>query len=366
MCLDNAPEKRYTIDRSEKDANKGDNMSISVKKYGECDGKIVNAYTLDNGKDLCAEILNYGGTLTRLVYKGTDVVLGWGSFDEYLDNNLCFGSTIGRNSNRIENAEFELNGKVYKLCANNGRNNIHGGQIGFHKKVWEAATVDGDEPALVLSYFSPDGEEGFPGNAEIQVTYTLTADNGIQIHYEATCDSDTVINMTNHSYFNLNGHDSGSVEGHNLWLASHFYTPNTEEVMPYGEIHSVQGTPFDFSTETKIGDRLAMKHKQIEMFGGFDHNFVIDGKGYRLAAKAKGEKSGIAMEMYTDRPGVQIYTPKKFTPDRKYKDGATYVPLNAFCLETQAFPNGLKFSHYPDVVLKKGEKYDTTTTYKFS
>lgn len=340
-------------------------MSVSTKKYGEFNGKDVNAYTLDNGRGLCAEIINYGGILTRLVYNGTDVVLGWDNFEEYLNNTGCLGATIGRNSNRIENSEFELNGKIYKLYANNGRNNLHGGKDGFNKKLWDAECMDTDEPALVLSYLSPDGEEGFPGNARIKVTYTLTADNAIQIHYEGECDQDTVINMTNHSYFNVDGHESGSIEGQSLWLASHFYTPNTQEVMPYGEILSVEGTPFDFTTESKIGDRLAIKHKQIEMFGGYDHNFVLDGRGYRLAGVIKGEKSGITMEMYTDQPGIQLYTPAKFNPDRKYKDGAKYGRYGAICFETQAFPNGLKFSHFPDIVVRKGEKYDTVTTYKF-
>lgn len=340
-------------------------MSISMRKYGELNGNDVNAYTLDNGKGLCAEIINYGGILTRLVYNGTDVVLGWDNFEEYLNNTGCLGATIGRNSNRIENSEFELNGKTYKLYANNGRNNLHGGKEGFDKKIWDAECIDAEEPALVLSYLSPDGEEGFPGNAQIKVTYTLTSDNAIQIHYEGECDQDTVINMTNHSYFNVNGHESGSIENQSLWLASHFYTPNTQEVMPYGEVLSVEGTPFDFSTEAKIGERLAIKHEQIDMFGGYDHNFVLDGKGYRLAGVMKGDKSGITMEMYTDQPAVQLYIPIKFNPDRKYKDGATYVHYGALCLETQAFPNGLKYSHFPNVVVKKGEKYDTVTAYKF-
>ena len=340
-------------------------MSIIRKKYGELNGNIIYAYILDNCRGLSAEIINYGAILTHLVYNGTDVVLGYDNFDEYIDNPYYMGAIIGRNSNVIENAEFTLNGKNYKLFPNDKRNNNHGGKEGFNKKIWNAEYVDGEEPSLVLTYLSPDGEEGFPGNAHIKVTYTLTTDNALQIHYEVECDQDTVINMTNHSYFNLNGHNSGSIEGHRLWLASHFYTPCTEKLVPCGEIRSVEGTPFDFTTESKIRERLAIGHKQIEMLGGYDHNFVLDGRGHRLAGTLKGDKSGITMEMYTNQPAVQFYLPVEFNPDRKYKDGAKYIQYGALCLETQAFPNGLKHSHFPDVVLKKGDKYDRMTAYKF-
>ncbi len=340
-------------------------MSIISKKYGELNRKDIYAYTLDNCRGLSAEIINYGAILTRLVYNGIDVVLGYDNFDEYIDNADYMGAIIGRNSNVIESSEFTLNGKTYKLFANDKKNNLHGGKEGFNKKIWNTECVDGDEPSLVLTYLSPDGEEGFPGNAHIKVTYTLTTDNALHIHYEAMCDKDTVINMTNHSYFNLNGHDSGSVEGQSLWLASHFYTPNTQEIIPCGEIRLVEGTPFDFTEESKIEERLAIKHEQIDMFGGYDHNLILDGSGYRLAGILKGDKSGITMEMYTDQPGVQFYLPVEFNPDRKYKDGAKYVHYGALCLETQAFPNGLKYSHFPNVVLKKGDKYDKITTYKF-
>lgn len=340
-------------------------MSITSRKYGELNGNDIYSYKLNNCRGLSAEIINYGAILTRLVYNGTDVILGYDKFGEYIDNADYMGAIIGRNSNIIESSEFTLNGKTYKLFPNDKKNNLHGGKEGFNKKIWNAECVDGDEPALVLTYLSPDGEEGFPGNAHVKVTYTLTTDNSLKIHYEVESDQDTVVNMTNHSYFNINGHDSGSIEGQSLWLASHFYTPNTQEIIPCGEIRSVEGTPFDFTKESKIGERLAIRHKQIDMFGGYDHNFVIDGRGYRLAAILKGDKSGITMEMYTDQPAFQFYLPVDFNPDREYKDGAKYVHYGALCLETQAFPNGLKYSHFPDVVLKKGDKYDRITAYKF-
>lgn len=340
-------------------------MAITVEKFGELDGKEVNVYTLTNKSDLSVEIINLGGIIKRLVYKGVDVVTGRDSLEEYKNNSGCFGALIGRNSNRIENSEFELNGKKYTLYANNGRNNLHGGKIGFDKKVWDAKAIDGDEPKLVLTYVSPDGEEGFPGNADIKVTYTLTKDSGIEIHYEGTCDEDTVLNMTNHSYFNLNGHASGNIDGHSMWIDADFYTPNTDECMPYGEILSVKGTPFDFSTDALMGERFKADYEQIKMFNGFDHNLVLNGKGFRKIAEAKGDKTGITMQVYTDLPGVQLYTSNGADSDRVCKDGATYCHHSAFCLETQMFPNNLKYSHFPSAILKKGDKYDTKTTYKF-
>lgn len=341
-------------------------MSIVKEKYGELNGNEVYIFTLDNNKGLSAKILNYGGIITNLVYDGTDVVFGRSSFEEYLQNNGYYGAIIGRNSNRIENSEFVLNGKTYKLYANDGRNNLHGGKIGFDKKIWDFKMIDKDEPALELTLNSPDGDEGYPGNLEVKVTYTLTCDNAISIHYEGICDSDTVLNMTNHSYFNMNGHDSGSVDNQKLWLDSDFYTPNTIECMPNGEVLSVKGTPFDFKTDITLGEHFASEHEQVAAFGGFDHNFALNGYGYRLAGKLTGDKTGISMEMYTDCSGVQIYTCNKPYTSRVCKDGAIYSEHGAICLETQCFPNALKFSHFPNGFLNKGDKYDKTTTYKFS
>ena len=342
-------------------------MSITRKKYGEFEGQEVIAYTLDNAKGLSAEILNYGGIITRLVFNGVDVALGWDNFDEYLNNGSCYGAMIGRNSNRIEKAEFELNGKKYTLEANDRKkSNLHGGANGFDKKIWDVETVESEEPALILRRLSPDGEEGFPGNAAIKVTYTLTKDNAIEIHYEGECDSDTIINMTNHTYFNPNGHKSGSVEDCKLRLNSSFYTPNTECCYPDGRVLPVDNTPFDFREERTLGDNLGIKHEQTEMFGGYDHNFILDGRGYRSVGEFTGDKSGITIEVFTDLPGVQLYIPCSGpNSSRKCKDGATYCRRNALCLETQMFPNSMKHSHFPTIIVKAGEKYDTKTAYKF-
>ncbi len=340
-------------------------MAINKLKFGECGGKDVYAYTLTNKNGLTAEILNYGGIIRKLIYKNVDVLLGRDTMEEYLNNEGYFAALIGRNSNRIEKSEFELNGKTYKLYANDGRNNLHGGKVGFDKKIWDAEMIDDEEPSLVLTAVSPDGEEGFPGTVHVQVTYTLTNDNSLKIHYVGESDADTVLNMTNHAYFNLNGHASGTVDGHSLWLDSDFYTPNSDECIPTGEVISVKDTPFDFSTNDSLGTRFAAEYEQIRKFGGFDHNFVLNGRGYRKVGRLQGDKTGIVMEIYTDQSGIQVYSGNVIEEGRVCKDGAIYGKHHGVCFETQAFPNCMRFSHFPDAVLKKEEKYDTTTSYRF-
>lgn len=340
-------------------------MSVNREKIAEFNQKEIYQYTLDNGKGSTAQILNYGGIIKKLIYKDIDVVLGRDTFEEYLNNDGYFGAIIGRNSNRIENSEFELSGKVYNLYRNDGRNNLHGGRNGFDKKVWDAEIVDGEEPSLILHLISPDGEEGFPGEVEVKVKYTLTADNSLRIHYEGKTDADTILNMTNHSYFNLNGHLNGTINGHKLWINSDFYTPNTNECMPYGEVLNVNGTPFDFNSNETLGERFKSDHIQITMFGGFDHNFVLNGRGYRKVACLRGDKSGISMEVYTDRNGMQLYTGNMIDDNCVYKDKIVYSKHSGLCLETQAFPNSMRYSHFPNGILRKSEKYNTVTVYKF-
>lgn len=338
---------------------------INKVLFGTHEGKEVYAYTLDNGKDLSATILSYGGIIQKLIYKGTDVVLGRQSMEEYLQNAGCLGAAIGRNSNRIKDSKFNLNGKTYTLFANNNGNNLHGGKIGFDKRVWDVEEKDGAEPAITLSRLSPDGEEGFPGNAEVKITYTLTAENSIKLHYEATCDQDTLMNLTNHTYFNLNGHDSGVIDNQLIQMNCSFFTPNTEECMPYGEVLKVDGTPFDMRIQKTFKDGFSSDYPQATLFNGFDHNFMIDGEGYRLGVVAKGDKTGITMEMYTDTPAVQLYTANFLTNDRVCKDGVTYGLHHGFCLETQEVPNGINIPFIKSPILRKGDKYDTTTEYKF-
>ncbi len=322
----------------------------------------IYLFTLNNSKELKAEILNYGGIIKRLIFNGVDVVLGR---DDYTNNEGYLGALVGRNSNRISNAQFTLNKTDYKLAKNDGNANLHGGITGYSHRVWDYEMFDEDEPKLILSLNSPDGEEGFPGNAELKVTYILTKNNSIVIHYEGICDADTIINMTNHTYFNLNGHNSGKIDNHTLQIDADYFTPNTEECYPNGEILSVKGTDFDFTSPKKIGDGFSGDDEQIQMFGGYDHNFIINNTGYRKFCEAKGDLSGIIMEGYTNQPGVQLYTGNGLNEANPCKDGADYKVHNAFCLETQYFPNAINYPHFPSPVLKKGEKYDTTTEYLF-
>ena len=336
------------------------------------DGEEVFLYELDNEKNVKAQIINYGGIIKNLWVKDSggnyiDVVLGRDTLEEYFNNNGCFGAFIGRYANRVGNSKFTLNGTEYQLFANNGKNSLHGGKKGFDKYVLKENSVDSSaEPSVTFEMLSPDGDEGYPGNLKVTLTYELTADNGLVIHYEAVSDKDTVINFTNHSYFNLNGASSGDALGHTLWMNCPFYTPNTKECMPCGEILSVKDTPFDFLTPKKVGDVIFSDCEQLSMFKGFDHNFVIDGKGFRKAATLTGEKSGIVMDVYTDKPGVQLYSGNGIQTDRVCKNGLTYPRYGGLCLETQFFPNSTSFSHFPSPIFKAGEVYDYKTEYRFS
>ncbi len=342
-------------------------MSIKKNLYGVLDNKNeVYSYTLDNHKGMKVEILSFGGIVKRIILNEVDVVLGYDKLEDYIVNKGCLGSTVGRHANRIENSQFTINGTTYKVGTNEGRNSLHGGIIGYHKKLWDVkeAGTD-DEPAIILQMLSPDGEEGFPGNLKVSVTFTLTKENSLHINYKAISDKDTVCNLTNHSYFNLNGHTSGTILNHELQLNADFFTPNTNACIPYGEIKGVKGTAFDFTSFKKVGDGINSSDEQIKMFSGFDHNFALNGFGYRKFATLKGDKSGIVMECYTDKPGVQLYTGNGLRSELVYKDNSKYVTHQGLCLETQFFPNSTTFSHFPSAYLKKDVEYNYTTEYKF-
>lgn len=339
---------------------------IEKKLFQKIEKGDVYAYRLDNGKGLAAEILSLGGIIRKLEFLGIDVVLGRDDYNTYLHDGSYFGALIGRNSNRIANGRFELNQKTYTLAKNDGENNIHGGIDGFNTKIWDVKMQDGEEPKLILTTDAKDGEEGYPGNVKVKVTYTLTKNNAIAIHYEGESDSDTILNMTNHSYFNLNGHKSGSVRNHTLWLDCSFYTPVSEALIPNGQILSVKGTPFDFTTPKAVGRDIDAKDEQIGCGKGYDHNFVISGSGFRKFAELKGDKTNIKMEAFTDRPGVQIYSGNYIKNEPQCKDGGLYSQNQGICLETQAFPGFTDFAHFAGGFLKKGEKYDTVTEYRFS
>ena len=339
-------------------------MSITKKSFGIMpDGKEVFSYLIDNEKNVKAEILSYGGIIRSLWVKDNkgdyqDIVLGREDLTDYLDNNGYFGAIIGRHGNRIYRGNFSINDVLYNVSINDGKNSLHGGIKGFDKYVWDV--VENDNNSITLSILSPDNDEGFPGNLKVIVTYKVTENDGLSMHYK-----DTVVNLTNHSYFNLNGIGNGNIYDLDLWMNCSFYTPNTDECMPYGEILSVKDTPFDFRVAKKVGKDINLDFEQVSKFGGYDHNLIIDGTGFRKAAEVFSEKTGICMEMFTDKPGVQLYTGNAINENKPCKDNKTYEKHEALCLETQFFPNSTSYSHFPSPILKANEKYDYTTEYRF-
>lgn len=347
-------------------------MPVSKKEFGTTDkGEKVYSYTLDNEKGLSVEILNLGGIIKNLYVtdkdgEKIDVVLGRDSVKEYQTKSGYLGALIGRVANRINNGKFVLNGKEYNVPKNSLGNCLHGGIEGFNAKIWDVVdTIDENgDIAIVLSLTSADGDEGFPGTLDVTVTYTLTSYNSLKINYKAVSDKDTICNMTNHSYFNLGGHASGTIYKQKLTMNADFFTPNTEKCKPNGEVLSVEGTPLDFRTSKPIGRDIDADFEQLKMFSGYDHNMVIRGRGFRLAATAYCDDTGIAMETYTDQPGIQLYTANSLEEDT-FKDGVTCGKHSAFCLETQNFPDAVNFAQFPSPILKAGEKYEHNTEYKF-
>jgi aldose 1-epimerase len=343
--------------------------------YGQYNGKIVHLYELRNNNGITVEIINFGGAVVSIKVPDRqgvfeDVVLGFSSMDDYVQNPPFFGAIIGRHANRIEGAQFSLNGRDYHLAKNNGNNHLHGGNIGFDKVVWDATPYRSEHgnAALRLTYTSTDGEEGYPGNLDIQVTYTLTQDNELVMEYAATTDQDTVVNLTNHSYFNLTGHASGDMLHHHLQINATHFTPINNECIPTGEIRKVDGSPMDFRNLTPIGPGLQSHDEQVLCGQGYDHNWVlqVNGQQPEKAAELYDPRTGRMMEMFTTKPGVQFYSGNFLTSNLKGKDGVTYDKWGGLCLETQYFPNALKHQHFPSPILKAGEIYKHTTSYKFS
>ncbi len=342
-------------------------MSVTKKLYGTLPtGEDVYAYTLTNENGLSAEIINYGAIITKLIVKDKngaehDVVLGRASIKEYLNNDGYIGAAIGRHANRIACGKFDINGMEYNVGINENGNSLHGGKDGFDKKLWNVTEY---ENAVLMTCVSPDGEEGFPGTMIVSIKYSVTESNALKIEYNAVCDKDTVCNLTNHSYFNLNGHESGKIYSHELMINADFYTPNDSECMPTGEIEAVCDTPFDFRQPKEIGKDIDADHEQIQAVSGFDHNYVIKGTGYRLAAVVRGNETGITMEVHTNQPGMQLYTANAL-PSGVNKSGYEYQVHDALCLETQLFPNSMANPHFPTPVLRKNQVYSHITEYKF-
>jgi aldose 1-epimerase len=346
------------------ESRKGEKLSWGKTPAGEP----VELYTLRNAKGAQARIATYGGIVVSLEMPDRsgamgDVVAGFDSLDGYLKPPPYFGAIIGRYGNRIGKGRFSLDGVEYTLAKNDGENHLHGGIRGFDKRVW--AVTASSPQSLELEYLSKDGEEGYPGNLSVTVAYTLTDANELKIDYSATTDKDTVVNLTNHSYFNLAG--AGDILGHEVVIDADRFTPVDKGLIPTGELRSVAGTPFDFRTPKTIGERIEQKDEQLLFGHGYDHNWVLNrsGSGLEIAARVADPKSGRVMEVLTTEPGLQFYT-GNFLDGTLQGKGKLYARRSAFCMETQHFPDSPNKPNFPSTILRPGEKYQTTTVYRFS
>lgn len=349
-------------------------MEVKKEVFGTTkDGRQADLYTITNAAGTTAKFTNYGAILVEFWVADArgemaDVVLGYDNLESYFVNGPNFGATIGRHANRIGGAKFTLNGVTYQLDQNDGNNNLHGGFNGYHKRLWEGRTYETEEgQAMEFTYHSPDGDQGFPGNLDVKVVYTLTEDNQLKIAYEAVSDQDTVLNLTNHSYFNLAGHNSGTVLDQLVWIDADEFTVADAESIPTGEIAKVAGTPMDFTKEKTIGQDINSDYQQLIWGTGFDHNWVLKTApgNFGLVAKMTDEKSGRVMETWTDMQGIQFYTANFLDGTEVGKGGVKYVQRSAACFETQFYPNGINRANFPQPVLKAGETYRSTTVYKF-
>lgn len=351
-------------------ATTGETQKISVaeKLFGNFEGKAVTEYTLTNTKGMQVSIINYGGTITRLIVPGkndslADVVTGFDSLAGFLQKgNPYFGALIGRYGNRIAKGKFTLGGKEYTLAGNDHGNSLHGGNKGYDKVYWNIEKMPGDT-SLKLTYTSKDGEEGYPGNLNVQVVYTLTQDNGVKLEYTATTDKATPINLTSHAYFNLSGGKDSTILDHELMISAARYTPVNDQLIPTGKMDAVAGTPMDFTTSKKIGRDIA------KVTGGYDHNWILNknDSSLTMVATLSDTASGRVMEVWTTEPGLQFYSGNFLDGTLTHtKAGKKYVKYAALCLETQHYPDSPNQPAFPSAILKPGETYKQTTVYKFS
>lgn len=355
--------------------NMEEQSTITKTPYGKLpDGTVIDQYTLKNTNGMTVGIITYGGIITSWtapnkegVYE--DVVLGYAQLEEYLNSSPYFGALIGRYGNRIAQAKFALDGKEYTLAVNDGPNHLHGGLKGFDKVVWNATQSKTDSGvSLVLRYLSAHMEEGYPGNLETSVTYTLTPNNELEVEYQAITDQKTVVNLTQHSYFNLSADFSKPIVDHEISIDADSYLPVDETLIPTGEFAEVQNTPFDFRKAKTIGKDIDTDHDQLKKGLGYDHCWVLNhqNQGLRFAASAHHKKSGRLLEVYTDEPGMQFYTGNFLDGTLPNKQGGTYAHRTGFCLETQHYPDSPNQENFPSVILNPGETYTTKTIFKFS
>jgi aldose 1-epimerase len=343
-------------------------MSVAIRSFGTSSANIYKL-TNENGYELSTT--NLGATITGFLVpdnKGgkTDVVLGYATYNGYMKGTAYMGATVGRVANRIADGEFHLNEKTYRLDKNSGRNTLHGGFDSWHTRIWDAQI--NDEPnSITFSLTSHHGDQGMPGNARINVTYTLTENNAITITYRAVADKDTVFNLTNHVYFNLDGYDADKIANQYLWINADYFTPVNEELLPSGEIRSVKGTPFDFTNPKPIGKDIAVKDPQILIGRGYDHNYVLNQREPNEPfAKAISGKTRISLTAYTDMPGVQFYTGNSIGNDSETKGRHKFARQGGFCLETQYFPDSPHHDNFPSIVYRAGRNFESTTIYKFA
>jgi aldose 1-epimerase len=351
--------------------------TMSVQPFGNVDGRAVHLYTLRNASGTEIKITNFGGRITSIKVADRnknlgDVVLGFDNVEGYTSkpaNTAYFGAIIGRYGNRIAGGTFTLDGHTYHIPTNDAPrpNSLHGGTRGFDSRIWEAKQVSSPQgPSLRLNYRSPDGEEGFPGNLNVTVVYLLDGKNGLHVDYSASTDKDTVVNLTNHSYFNLAGAGSETVLNHKLTLGADRYTPVDSNLIPTGVIAPVAGTPFDFRQPYAVGARINDNNEQLKLGKGYDHNFVLNQSGLSsLAAKVEDPTSGRVLEVFTTEPGIQFYS-GNFLDGSVHGIGGTYGLRSALCLETQHFPDSPNHSNFPSTVLHPGQRFHSTTIYRFS
>ena len=325
-------------------------------------------HIISNARGTRAAITNYGARIVSLHVndlegRPVNVVVGFDSIDGYFNSTETYYSAIvGRYANRIAKGRFSLDGKEYQLAINNAPNHLHGGPNGFHNQVWTFEEKSDD--SVRLSYFSVDGEENYPGNLRVSVTYTLTGENELEIKYEASTDQPTIINLTSHPFFNLNGQGSGSIEQHTLQVNAIYYNPVDENLIPTG-ISPVAGTPFDFMVPVTIGERIKEEDVQLQYGNGYDHNLVLDGSGFRKVAEAKGDISGITMEVHTDQPGMQLYSGNYMKGENRIANGEMDRFRQAFCLETQHYPDAPNQPEFPSTRLDPGDLFQSKTVYSF-